>query len=384
MTKMIPTYPNDRDYFFDKDDNIYQVIGYVHPANYIYCLEKYSKIEDGRSDSSNFIWKSQLTNQYYKRNISMYSSRNATSNIKRHKYRKTSDLYGVDFIHFPRTKIKRYLNPIEKLEILRDQVQKSFLSLSDQERNAIEISYLFERELGIAPKNLGATGSILWEGVHPNSDIDIIIYGIQNMRRFFQGVNKLLQVNNKIRLPSVIDQMKWAGKFSQKSGLSVDDCTVFIANKNFLLYFSNFFLSIAFNPTMSEILQNTLSNDETKFRTILEFTSVTIQATVKEDDWMFFYPGVIYLKNVKIISPNVGISELPPICRAVVFEHENIGYYKKGSEIEIHGLVQVIQNPPQDVLTNTYSSFGETHTYGQIIVGTSENYGFEYIKNLGI
>ncbi len=347
MTKMIPTYPNDRDYFFDKDDNIYQVIGYVHPANYVYCLEKYSKIEDGGRDSSDFIWKSQLTNQYYKRNISIYSSRNATLNIKRHKYRKMSNLYGVDFIHFPRTKIKRYLNPIEKIKMLRDQVQKSFLSLSDQERNAIEISHLFERELGIAPKNLGTTGSILWEGVHPNSDIDIIIYGIQNMRRFFQSVNKLLQVSNKIRLPSVIDQMKWAGKFSQKSGLSVDDCTVFIANKKFLLFFSNFFLSIAFNPTMPEILQNTLSTDETKFRTIPEFTSVTIQATVKEDDWMFFYPGVIYLKNVRIISPNVGISDLPPICRAVVFKHENIGYYKKGSEIEIHGLVQVIQNPPK-------------------------------------
>ncbi|MHA1110607.1 MAG: hypothetical protein ACTSRE_05860 [Promethearchaeota archaeon] len=381
---MIPSYPNDRDYFFDKDDNIYQVIGYFHPTKSIYCLEKYSKIEESRSNSIHFIWNSQLTNQSYKRNIVTYSSRDATSNIKKNNYRMVSNLYGVDFIHFPRKEIKEYLDPRNKLKKLRDQVQKLFLSLSDQERYAIEISHIFERELGIDSKNLGITGSILWEGVHANSDIDFIIYGMRSMRRFFLGINKLLQASDKFRLPSLIEQIKWAGKFSQKSGLSVDDCTVFIANKKFLLYFSKFYLSIAFNPTTEEIQQNTLATSETKFKSIPRLTSVTIRATVKEDEWAYFYPGVIYLKNVKVVSPANKVPDFPPICRVVVFEHENIGYYEKGSEIEIQGLVQTIQNPPQDVLTSTFSSYGTTDTYAQIIVGTFENYGFEYVKNLGI
>jgi len=178
--------------------------------------------------------------------------------------------------------------------------------------------------------------------------------------------------------------MNWAGKFSQKSGLSLEDCTISITKKKFLLFFSKYYLSIAFNPLEEEIQQNTLATDNSQFLNPPDLTIVTIQATVADDNWMYFYPGVVYLKNVTIKEPL--LSKNPPkICRLVVFEHENVGYYEKDDEIEIRGLVQFITNPPYDVVVKSHLvEEEEEEKFAQIIVGTSENYGNEYVKNLGI
>jgi predicted nucleotidyltransferase len=267
---------------------------------------------------------------------------------------------------------------------MRDQIQHNFLNLTDQERCAIEISHIFEEELGIPSSNIGLTGSILWKGVHAQSDIDMIIYGIHNMRKFFTGIDRLILTQDNLTHPSLTEKISLAGKFSQKSGLPIEDCTVFISKKKFLLKYWRFYLSIAFNPTTHEITQNTLATKNTRFINLPGWESVIIKASVKEDDWLYFYPGVVYLENVEFISVGKNIEEYPSICRAVIFEHENVGYYGKGDLIEIRGLVQTILNPPQDIINESPSEFSKKKNYAQIVVGTFENYGAEYIKNLNL
>ncbi len=378
---MRPEFPNDRDYFFDNHENIYQVIGYSHPLDSVYCLHKYSPLSN--PSDNKITWKSGINTKDYIRIISHYSSSSATTNIKNNPYRTHSELYGVDMIQFPTSLIKLYLNPRKKLQSLINHVVTHFHDVRDQEKYAVEISHLFETELRIPIETVGVTGSILWQGIHENSDIDLVIYGLRNTKQFFQRIERLIQSHHQIRTPNLTEQFNLAHLFAQKSGLSFEDCTVFISNKKFLLHFSKFVLSIAFSPNESEIKNNTLASANTRFINIPRLSRITIKATVADDSWMYFYPGVIYLTNVQIDDSKAMI-DVGQICRVVIFEHENIGYYKRGNHIEIRGLIQKIENPPSDTLIKCKDVVDITENIYQIIVGTSENYGNEYVKNLEI
>ncbi|MBN2154458.1 MAG: hypothetical protein JW776_00255 [Candidatus Lokiarchaeota archaeon] len=375
---MIPEFPNDRDYFYDEDDQIYQVLGYVHPRDTLYCLQKYEKTIE---DQNIFFWKSDITHHSYKRLITQYSSSTAASIIESHPYREHSELYGSDFIQYPKNKIKFYLSPRKKLEQLIDTPKSKFHSLAEQEKLAVEIAHVFENELNIPLRDMGITGSILWGGIHKHSDIDLIIYGKSNLMAFLYNIHRLVNVHSQLRTPTLMENVSNAHKFSQKSGMSIEDCTVFITNKPFLLFFSKFYLSMAFNPSEQEIQNNTLALDSTYFINVPEYSRMVIQATVVNDDWLYYYPGVVYLDDVHFVGLVQGKVSSSNLCRALIFEHENIGYYKRGNRIEICGLLQQIQNPPHDIVAR-YSGKNPSSPFFQLVIGTRENYGNEYVKNL--
>ncbi len=393
----IAQYPNDRDYFFSENGDIYQVLGYVHPKDSIYCLKKYIEIQkqdiQQKKDENSFLWHSNLTNSYYERNILNYSSKSAEKNIAESEFRKYSELYGCDFIVFPRIKIKDYFKPSERLKELRNNIKSGKFSIinemAEQEKFALEISYIFEEKLGFSEQDMGITGSMLWKGVHQHSDIDIIIYGIDNTMKFIKNSEVILKEEKRLRKPNTSELFAIGGKFSLKTGLSIEDCVVYTSLKKYLLYFNDYFLSIAFCPKHNEILENQMAIENTHFINISGLDNVTIKAKITNIDWGYFYPSIIDVKNIIFLKKPEN-SKLPleqlNICRIVIFEHECSGYFKSGQNIEIRGLVQEIENPPPQFILRNALSLGqndiENLKFHQIVIGTSENYGNEYIKNL--
>jgi hypothetical protein len=63
------------------------------------------------------------------------------------------------------------------------------------------------------------------------------------------------------------------------------------------------------------------------------------------------------------------------ITRLMIFEHENIGFYSNGDIIEISGMLQECHQVPN------FKTLELEDTY-QILVGTVELYGKEYVKRL--
>jgi len=61
------------------------------------------------------------------------------------------------------------------------------------------------------------------------------------------------------------------------------------------------------------------------------------------------------------------------ITRLIVYEHELVGYYKKGDIVEIRGLLQEGINVPN------FNDLKPVKTY-QILVGGQETFGNEYIR----
>ena len=387
----IPNFPNDRDYFFDGNQDIYQVLGYQHPPDSIYCLKKYRKISETAESKPEFFWHSKFNDSLYERIITSYSSKNAAANIAENEYCKFSKLYGANFIIFPRKKILHYFLPVKKLNELSTKYDnekfKALTEMMYQENAALEISYLLADELNIPKFNLGVTGSFLWGGVHEYSDIDIVIYGINNTLKFIKNAYKLPVISNRFRKLNTSELIAVGNKFSRKTGLSMEDCVVFTFRKPYLFYYEKYFLSVAFSPLEREIKDNPLASKNTCFINEKGLTNVTVQAEVADNDWSYFYPAVVNIKNVKTINKNQfkGFKNLN-ICRILIFERESSGYFKEGDNIEIKGLIQRIDNPPPKLVISEAAVGGYNASadkiYHQIVIGTEENYGNEYIKNL--
>ena len=189
-----------------------------------------------------------------------------------------------------------------------------------------------------------------------------------------------------------------AQKFSFKTGLDVQDCVIYTSLKKYLFYYLNYYLSIAFCPTFDEIRNNPLADEATRFINLKNLENITITAEVKNLDWGFFYPALVYLENIQIENPREQditdvIGEFS-IIRIVIFEREISGYFKEGNRIEVRGLLQKIEHLPENKLNKKFLKSNEYNLKSnecnskpsvcQLIIGTIENYGNEYIKNLDV
>lgn len=391
-----PEFPNDRDYFIDDQGDIYQVLGYVHPKDKIVCLKKYRKI-GADENYSGFFWHSNITKQKYERVISGYSTQSADKNIASHPYQAFFSIYGSTFILFPKDKIQIYFHPNDKLHVITSEFQDNliqYLSQSPpQKRDALELLYIIEEQCDVSLNDMGITGSLLWDGVHSGSDIDIIIYGIQNHLKFIENAMKLPKRDKRFRRLAVSEIFTIGSKFSEKTGMPVDDCIVYTNLKKYLFYFGKYFLSIAFCPNSDEIVTNPMANHETECKDVPEMNRVTIRAKIDNLDWSYCYPSLIYLRNVEFVSngkrdskKKEDLLDSNKIIRALIFEREITGYFNIGDDVIIQGLVQQIVNIPNLYPNNRNpenTGIGNNIIY-QIVLGTRTNFGKEYIKNLSI
>ncbi|MHA1339705.1 MAG: hypothetical protein ACTSRZ_06125 [Promethearchaeota archaeon] len=398
----IPDLPNDRDYFIDSEENIYQVLGYVHLPQSIHSLLKYKWVKEIEFNPENhsmqmqnfqdfedpnkpFYWFSRFNRKFYKRFILNYSAETAIKNIEQSKYKQYSKIYGTDFILFPREKVKYYLSPLKKFEsIIKFFSEGKWDAISkapEQMRLASEFGLILEDFFNISLTNLGITGSMLWDGLHKFSDIDIIIYGLQSTWNFIKNAPYLPSKDKRIRKPNISELFSLGSKFSIKSGIPVDDCIVFSSIKPYLFYYGKYFLSIAFCPTNNEIKNNPLANAETKFINLFESAPISINAKVLDDSWSLYYPSLTYITDVEILDKKFKKKIDPSLIkRILVFERETTGYYFKNNKIRIKGLLQKVINPPNHYLNDLKDS--DNSFFYQIVIGTAENFGNEYVINL--
>lgn len=385
----IEDYPRDRDYFFGESGDIFQVLGYIHYDNKIHCLCKYEVIE-GADSSPGFSWHSNLTDRDYRRVIPHYSAETATSNIKAHLHSELSSFYGAEFILYPKGEIRRYLSPQAKLSALMEQFNangigalKKYPKLS---REALECVFIIEELLKIPPEQVGITGSILWDAAHDYSDIDLVVYGIDNVQRWLDGIDEMINVNRRFRRLNMSEIMQISSSFSKKTGIPVDDCIVFTSAKKYLQYFGDTYLSIAFSPCKDELVANPLATRDTEARNLKGFDRIKITAKVGDMSWGYFYPAIVPLKDVEILDCSSDRdSSMLNIQRLLVWERECSGYYSEGDTVEVQGLVQRVENVPRGYVSwDKRSVVFQTEEIDQIVIGTAENYGHEFIKNVNL
>ncbi len=361
MTSNIPPptrKPLDKDLFFARDGDLFQVITNVHPQDRVVALRKYH--HNVKKPQETFCWHSPQYPGFFTRAIPSYSATNATSNIAKSNYSRVSQVFGVPMIEVPRSEITTYLYPEEGLQDWLLHKRKT-----EWGRDITDVVTQFENSLAIEGKSMGITGSLLWGAQHDASDIDILIYGSENAIRFVRNVPELLKKSPSIHIPPAEFTERYATALAKKTGLKLDLTTQYITKKPYYLYYKKKFLSLGFVPLPGEISHN---YEAFSFRTLVP---IKVTARILGDQWGYFYPAEYRIQTEKVEIQ--GTSEEVPLKDEVgkklttllLMEREISGYYFPGDEVEIHGMLQAVQDEGQN--------------YFQVIVGTRELFGNEWV-----
>ncbi len=379
----------DRDYLQDARGDIYQVIGSIHTKEGIYTLQKYKKVSPKKSQNIHQklipsddpiskvknhefrYWKQKGTNDLFIRILPNYSSKSASANIKQNMYKSFSTIFQMQMIVIPRNQILKHWKPQQRFkELLSGFSSKNFneiQKLDNLERETIEVGITLESFFNIDISKIGITGSILWNAHHEKSDIDIMIYGTE-FKKIINNTKELSAESKGLRRFKKIEILPLAEKMAIKTGLPMEECFEYIYKKKYLFFFNNRKVSITFAPNLQELLRYPLFSPETIFKSI---KNITIQAKIESCEYGYYYPS-LYKISRKNINEEINFNS-SDITRLMVYEHEHVGYYKNGDDVEIRGLLQECINVPN------FNDLKPIKTY-QILVGGQETFGNEYIR----
>lgn len=390
----IPRFPKDRDFFLDFEENIYQVIGYIHLPDRVLCAKKYQKISEPNTNTAEFLWTSRTTKNQYRRIIKCYSAEDVRNSMETdEQFVQKSALYGIPLLYFPKEKIKTYLVPITKLsrlyELVSEKKVEALKDLRSGQLIAMNAGSIIIDKANLELGSIGITGSILLEMDHDKSDIDLLVYGIKACRAVLEWAKQLPMESKGLRKLNYSEILQKTQEYCIKYNISEKEALEIIKRKETFIFYNKIPVSIKFNPTDTEISNNPfaiINSETTRFESI---GTIKLLAEIIETDWQFFYPSLIFIKTIDVLeshhsanlesknNENSSSYYQMPITRLVLFEQDLSGFFERGNKIEIYGLWQVALNVPDE--TKVFPQMGTKDT-GQIVIGTKEMQGKEYIR----
>ena len=166
--------PKDRDFIETKEGLLFCVVGYLHPPDKVTAYLKYSPATAGR-------WQRQ--GRAYRRELAFYHAHQVAETLdilQTHypHYVHTCPVRDMRFSMVPHKYVRTYYCPEQRLaEILAHPADPL-------EETVVKVVQTIQAATGLSPASLGVTGSILL-GIHDPgfSDIDLTVYGRENIRR---------------------------------------------------------------------------------------------------------------------------------------------------------------------------------------------------------
>ncbi len=354
--------PLDKDIFWVGTE-IYQAITWIQPQDRVIALQKYQMVPFEAQDTfTGYTWVHHPSGKRFRRLIASYTVENATKNINNSRFSRHSSLYqGVSMIEVPVREIDRYYYPEDGLKRLTGDSEEKYDLIEAECLRAAEILHDF---CHVPFEHLGVTGSILWEGHHDLSDLDLVIYGQDATSRVLKSIGAIIEAGSGITSISREKQQEVAKTLRTKTGLPIEECLRYVEMKEFYLTYHDRFLSLGFVPSIDEI--SSLSRyEDTQFKTI---APITIQARVIDESYGFYYPAILFLGDCKILKDEYIPPPVDPslLKRVYILEREISSYARRGDTIEIRGLLQEVRE--------------SNEKYYQVYIGSMELYGDEYIR----
>jgi len=162
---------------------IFDVKGLVHPPNRVVAFIRY--IPDARGDRSR-------SNIRYRK---IYSLSERVSFLSENfpKYLVYDRVFNMKLNLVSVERIIRFYKPEERLKELSDCA-----SLNSLESDALQLVNLTSELSGVSHEKFGISGSLLVGLYRASSDIDIIVYGIDNIDLVYETLKRLMGAKNNV------------------------------------------------------------------------------------------------------------------------------------------------------------------------------------------
>jgi predicted nucleotidyltransferase len=184
---------------------IFDVKGLVHPPNRVIAFIRYIPDERGDRSRNNIRYRKvySLSERisFLSENFSSYLVYDPIFNMK-------LNLVSID-------RIIRFYKPEERLKEFSERA-----SLNSIESDALQLVNLVSELSGVSPEKFGISGSLLVDLSKASSDIDIIVYGNNNIDLVYEILRQLLSNKNNLIKAYNFDGLKKLYAFRVNDSLS--------------------------------------------------------------------------------------------------------------------------------------------------------------------
>jgi predicted nucleotidyltransferase len=310
-------FPSDGDTFVTEEGFIFNVFGYEHPNDRFFAFLKYIPYKFRKLFHVRFLernWKYEQMQLF--RAEKLYTAQNYQAFLEAFRNNFPKYVYfcpfrGKEVISAPLSSIKKVYVPRDCLHFLTKLKHKDNL-----EKMTVDFIDLLSSESGIGMEDFGVHGSVALNMHTPKSDIDIVVYGMQNFRKLEKTIGKLVEAetlsylfNNRLDATR-----KYKGQYKNK---------VFMYNAiRKPEEVNSKYGAFKYSPI-----------DHVKFR-----------CTVEDDKEAMFRPAIYKIKDYEPANPTSALpkNKIPELVVSMIGCYRNIA--RQGDKIKVSGMLEQVEN----------------------------------------
>ncbi|MHA1647938.1 MAG: hypothetical protein ACTSVL_10230 [Promethearchaeota archaeon] len=362
----------DGDIVQDINGDIYEILGSVHPPEKVFVIPKYIQIssekpfENSEHDKAISLLDIEPVlirniKQTNVRFISVNSPENALIPPTE------SEILGKQAWILPKDEIVSHFDSKDWLQDLWEIIRKGTIgqkkNITRLEREALDLALLISDQANIMFNAIGLTGSLLWNAERENSDINLIIYGIQNVQRFIKFFQTITTESKPLRKRLKIEILPLAEHLQSKIGCNLDECFELFYRKPSLLNFHEIPVTIKFVPFPTDLAINSPIYLDSRFLNVYS-DPITIHGRLIPDKGnnfvnSQFFPGFLSISDASINGLK--------ISRILIYDYIFCGFLEEMEYFEARGILQQYKENNQTKYQLTIGSPGVlpglTHDY---------------------
>jgi hypothetical protein len=295
---------------------IFDVKGLVHPPNKLIAFPRYIPSPQGtRGSQKNLYGKIYSFNERFK-----FLEQNMPDLIVH------DPVFDETLCEVPVDTVEEHFEPVEKLRLLRTSKELGAL-----ERKALQLAEALKEAAAIPWSAIGISGSVLVGLYTPMSDIDPVVYGVENCRRAYAALEALLKDDASKFKPYSREELQALFDFRSKDTImSFEDFARVERRKAFQGMFDGTDYFIRFVKNWRQVTEQYgdvcyKNNGYAK-----------ITATIADDSEALFTPCTYRIENVKVAEG----AKLEPIREIVSFRGRFCEQARKGEAVTAQGKVE--------------------------------------------
>jgi len=299
---------------------IFDVKGLVHPPNKLIAFPRYipspEGTRQGKKGSYGKIYSFSDRFQFLEQNM---------PDLIVH-----DPVFDETLCEVPVSTVVEHYDPIEKLRLLRTSK-----GLGDLERKAVHLAEELQEASGIPWSSIGISGSVLVGLYTAKSDIDPVVYGVENCRRAYAALENLLQDDAAGFKRYTRGELQALFDFRSKDTImSFEDFARVERRKAFQGMYEGTDYFIRFVKDWSQVAEQ---YGDVCYKNA-GYAKIT--ATIADDAEALFTPCTYGIENVKVAEG----AKLKPIREIVSFRGRFCEQARKGEAVTAQGKVERVIN----------------------------------------
>ncbi|UCH37488.1 MAG: hypothetical protein JSV76_07420, partial [Candidatus Bathyarchaeota archaeon] len=172
------------DFVESTDGLIFDVKGLIHPPDWVVAFVRYIPRHTGDRIRGGIR---------YQR---MYRLDDRFAFLRRHypQYIRHDPVFGTELIAVPVSQIVRHYQPVSKLKHLYTNSSRTKL-----QHKAVKLANFIMKLADVPLNKMGVSGSLLVDLASSSSDIDLIVYGIENAYRVNHTLEEQLKIGSFLK-----------------------------------------------------------------------------------------------------------------------------------------------------------------------------------------